>query len=442
MLIVSSCADDPGGGAVPDTGPDSLGLTDVTVSFDGSAEAELPFVAKGDAPPWNPEACDLRWTYSRPEGGLPSSLAVDAKGNVYAAGTGRLHRITPGGTFDWTWPPLPSDLGIPGEQLTGAAINAYGTTVVVAGETGRIYAITHLGGTKWTWETGSRIRSTPALGEGTLPLAPQGGFVAAVSDDGLLHILRDEGSQAVPSTTPVDVGAPGDLPPSVTILDDGTLRVRTGERLTALSPQGTVAWTWSPPPGDGLVAGPAVASDGTVRVVIGHEPVPGGLFESFGVGTWDADGGLVIERATDLSSDRVVGLAMGPEDQVVLTAGSRVQTWSAGGQLLWRVFGDFVPASPPSLSTGGLAILGASPHAVVIVDENGQIHWRHDLEGELAAGAPVVGDDGTTYLHLGASVVAIHCGATGPAASRWPRYQGTARNSGRPAPPPTGASPP
>lgn len=432
-LLLASCGD------APATSPSDAGfdaLPDTVVAFDGSIEPELPYVPTGDAPPWDPAACDLRWTYTRPEGGLPSSLAVDAKGNVYAAGAGRLHRIKPAGTFDWTWPPSASELAMPGEQLTGAAINAYGTTLVVAGETGRVYAITHLGGTKWTWDAGAPIRSTPALGEETLPLAPQGGFVAAVDDDGRLWVLRDEGSQAVLAAMALDVGAPGPVPPTITILDDGMLFVRTAGRLTAASPQGVIGWAWSAAEGDALVAGPAVASDGTLRVVVGHGATPGGQYEGFGVGTWTPAGELIVERPTDLANDMVVGLALGPADEVVLTAGTRVQSWTPGGQLLWRVFGDFVPASPPSLAAGDLTVVGASPHAVILVDENGEIHWRHELDGELAAGAPVVGDDGTTYLHLGSSVVALHCGAPGPAPSRWPRHQGTARNAGRPAPTP------
>lgn len=432
-LLGGACATDPApqGTAAQ---PGDAAVPDVIVSFDGGAEPDVPHTPRGDAPAWDPNACDLRWTYTRPEGGLPSPLSVDEKGNVYATGAGVLHRITPAGTFDWVWPPSPDGLAVPGEQLTGAAVNGYGTTIVLAGESGRIYAVTHLGGTKWTWDTGARIRATPALAEPGLPLTPTGGLVAAVTDAGLLVLLRDEGSEAVPASSAVDVGVPGAMPASVTILDDGTLRVRTEGRLTAVTPQGEVLWTWAPDAGGGLVAGPAVGQDGTLRAVVGHGQQTGGQYDTFALATWSADGDPAPERALGLADDRVQGLVTGPGDEAVLTTSSRIQAWSGAGDVLWTLIGDFAPGAPPALSQGGLTAVGAAPHTVLVLDEGGAIRWRHDLDGDLAVGAPVVGDDGTTYLHLGPHVVAIHCGSAGPAASRWPRYQGSARSTGRPSP--------
>ena len=434
-LVLTSCAGADDRDAVPaaDTGSLPDAASDAIPSFQQDTH-DTQTAAASDAPAFDPAACDLRFTYTRPEGGLPSPLAMDPKGRVYAAGAGRLHSIRPDGSFEWTWPDDPSELTSPSEQLYAPSLNGYGTTVLVGGESGRLYAITHLGGTKWVYDAGSPVRVAPASAEPALPGVPQGGLVFIVTDDGRLHVLRDDGSNATLLHDTLDVGTPGASAPGIAVLDDATVRVRTETRLVAAAAGGAELWSWDAEEGATLLAGPAVAKDGTLRVALGRVPVGAGRFDQVTVATFDDGGVAIIERDLGLSADTVRGMAFDDDDRLLVTTATRLQAWSPGGELLWRVFGEATPSTAPAAAEGGLSVYGAAPHSLVVIDLNGQLHWQLDTEGTLASGAPLVSADGTIYAHLGSTVVSIHCGSPGPARSRWPRYQGNAASSGRPTP--------
>ena len=64
-------------------------------------------------------------------------------------------------------------------------------------------------------------------------------------------------------------GVGGDGGPSIG--PDGTVYVGSGERITAVAPDGTIRWTFvEPTNGQGVIAGPTVGPDGNIYVVARH----------------------------------------------------------------------------------------------------------------------------------------------------------------------------
>jgi outer membrane protein assembly factor BamB len=107
---------------------------------------------------------------------------------------------------------------------------------------------------KWRFEVqGQYILQPPAV-------APDG-TVAVVSSLGHLYSLTPEGQLRwmVP-------GIGGDGGPSFG--PDGTVYVGSGERITAVAPDGTIRWHFDEPTsGQGLIAGPTVGPDGNIYAV-------------------------------------------------------------------------------------------------------------------------------------------------------------------------------
>jgi len=112
--------------------------------------------------------------------------------------------------------------------------------------------------------------------------------------------------------------------------------------------------------------------------------------------------------------------------------------FASTGEVLARHFENFTDVPAPVQTADKLVFSSSLPHWIHVMGLDGEVLWTLDLEDSirgvteatLAPSSPLVGPDGTVFVHAGNSVVALICTGAPPAAVTWPRHGGNDRNTG------------
>jgi outer membrane protein assembly factor BamB len=187
--------------------------------------------------------------WSRSVGGIPS-VVLGPDATIYT-GTAA---VTPDGTQEWT-------TSLPGAQSDSPAIAQDGTIYATGNW---LYAFSADGTNLWINNTNYFLSSSPAVGQdGTIYIATfGGGTLCAISPSG---VLRWQTAFAPNNPT----NAPS---PAVPAIDTaGTIYYPVFNALYAVSPAGSIQWTFSPGDGSQTQTSPAIGPDGTIYVTFGSK---------------------------------------------------------------------------------------------------------------------------------------------------------------------------
>ena len=187
-----------------------------------------------------------KWA-SRFDATIFASPAVGRDGTIYCGcDDGKLYALNPSnGLKKWTFNTGAYSIS------ASPAIDANGTLYLGVGsvQNPKFYSISTNGATNWIFTTGSRVRSSAALGaDGTIYFG---------CDDGKFYALNPDGTQrwAFPAG-----GAVGSSP---AVASDGTIYFGCDDgNLYALDGNGNLLWTFQT--GDDVFASPAIGPDGTI----------------------------------------------------------------------------------------------------------------------------------------------------------------------------------
>jgi hypothetical protein len=216
----------------------------------------------------------------------------------------------------------------------------------------------------------------------------------------LLALLRPGGStRFFPGIRPQYYGAP-------VIADDGTLYTGNGAGLVALTPLGTVKWSYA---GAGS---PTLGADGTIYTLSGSRLL---ALNPSGMLMWSAP----------LPNDPMTQLAIGPDGSFYYGSVDRHLTaLSSTGEFLWRFFTGDQMHSPPAIADDGTVYAGGNKLFALAPD--GTLRWNYTSSGMSFSGTtPAVGSDGGVHFSAPQGVVALNADGT----ERWtyPLYEGTRR---------------
>ena len=185
----------------------------------------------------------VKWTL--PGDGF-SDPAIGADGTVYDESQTDVLAIAPDGTQRWATPI---------DAVNGGALVIGGDGTIYAGGSTVVLAVDSTGHPQW---------SVPAPGGENVPvvLGPDGTLYAGTGTGEVLSIDATAGTQTWSYTTPSTIGG-------LAVGGDGTVYAMSwGGTLTAVTPAGGLAWSFTaPPPGDDntdYVTPPALAGDGTI----------------------------------------------------------------------------------------------------------------------------------------------------------------------------------
>lgn len=224
-----------------------------------------------------------------------SSPAIGSDGTVYIGSrksdysNGKLNAIAPDGTYKWGY-----ITGSPGIDISSPAIGPDGTIYV--GGDHALYAINPDGSEKWKCTIFNlNSLSSPAVGkDGTIYIAgrntnqlhavnPNGtikwnsflsGMVSAsptIGSDGTIYIGVADGGPGFCAINPTDGSIKWKLTTipkiyysTAAIGPDNKIYVGAGNELYAISPEGSVLWSY--PTGNGIWSSPSIGSDGTIYI--------------------------------------------------------------------------------------------------------------------------------------------------------------------------------
>gem|GEM_PF-6234611 len=224
------------------------------------------------------------WTWSSPALGSDGTIYFGSreKGATRDWENGKLYAINPDNTVKWET--------VVGTPSTTPAIALDGTIYTGTGG-GYLYAVNPDGSVKWIFEPGYKhwLESHPAIGmDGTIYLGMRdytGYGLFAISPDGLKKWIFYTGS--VIKTAPV-IGA------------DGTVYGGAGDTFYAVSPDGTLLWSYELE--DGVQTGSAViGSYGTIYFTASDKRVY--ALNPHGTLKWSFDVGDTVEKAPALGHD-------------------------------------------------------------------------------------------------------------------------------------------
>jgi outer membrane protein assembly factor BamB len=305
--------------------------------------------------------------------------------------------------------------------LTAVALAVVAALLLIPGTVAAVRAdTTPVSGTspgvvKWRFQvSGQYVLHRPAVGpDGGVVVASSTGDVYSLTAQGVLRwIVRSVGGEGGPSIGP-----------------DGTTYVASGNRITAIAPNGSIRWTYTEPSaGQGVIAGPTVGPDGKIYVIsdfgglgaFALSPAGQLLWSNLGNPTFSEYGQLgaeIVFSSTRLfaafdeygvASSTMFGLSLGGTQQwaralggsddmfmqqqrqpaigrdgsLYLTAMGGANGWGlrrvdpTNGDVLW----NYSPwpsngMSPPSVGPNGSAYFSRSLAYLDSVTSNGQLRW-------------------------------------------------------------------
>ncbi len=468
LAFAAACGSDgnplPPADVPPETGDACIGCSN-TDSIDVADIPVGPF-------------CTVAWSWKSIEAsGATAHLARNKQGLIYASAFGRLYALGDAGHEDWVWPdddidaspvsPVEAQLGTPS-----------------IGEEGRIYIGTrgeggweddperkppqviclNKGGTgRWAFDVNAPVRAAPTV------LLRQPGLnqtdVLVLTEEGTLYKLHDFNQDSVFRRWSIpDDPAPGahsfnPLPGAQVLADEreGVEPVAWVLGVDSVSlvrwwkedvddieiELAEIAWTVPLPEATEATSNPLLDADGIFHFGAGTNRQGDGIYETVRILSLDRDGTWVDSPdgvSPALGATAITGLTEGLGGTwIVGTSNNGVAIlFAATGEILARHFENFTDVPAPVQTADKLVYSSSLPHWIHVMGLDGEVLWYLDLEDsfggvidpELAPSSPLVGPDGTVYVHAGNSVVALSCTGAPPASVTWPRHGGNDRNTG------------
>ncbi len=337
----------------------------------------------------NPEG-SLKWTFLT-KGAVSSTPAVGADGIVYVGSSdGNLYAVNPDGSMLWKFTTTGS--------ISQPVILADDGTVYVSSDDYKTYAVyssspgpaksawpmyqrdaRHTGNTAYKWVvitgfTGSWVRSSPALRpDGTIYVGDMNGRLYAISPEGTIKWSYNTLSAY---TSPAVSAGAGYF-----------VYVGSGDKLFCLDSGGNPTWP-SPFTTGGAVSSPAVCADG--NVVVGSQDHK--LYKvnvDTGTEMWHYTAGSSISGSPVIGPDGTIYI--GSDDAVfhaVTPAG--VQRWTHPflGLNWW---------TSAAIGAGGTVYVGAQ-NKLYAFNPDGYEKWPAFVAGGELTSSPAIGPDGTIYV--------------------------------------------
>jgi outer membrane protein assembly factor BamB len=325
-------------------------------------------------------------------------------------------------TFDTSIVPTPDPVFGNSDIQSSAAVGPDGTAYIGL-HNGTLFALRDPAGAgnqlaaRWSFHPpgGSSWHATPAIGrDGTVYV----GFStnsASTDAQGTLYALRAPTAGIDPVVLwSADLG-PGRETSSPTIGPDGTIYAMGGEgRLSAITPDGDVAWTANA--GPTLKASPALGPDGTVyvssmngKLYAIEPPMHGGTTGTvrwtFRFAEYPGKGQPVVSHSPPAGADGIGSGAsptIGPDGTIYVGANnSNFYAVSPDGQLEWLFQADREIAgiwSTAALSADNSTLyFGANKGGVYALNrEDGSLRWQYPIVGSIYS-SPAVDATGTIY---------------------------------------------
>jgi outer membrane protein assembly factor BamB len=230
----------------------------------------------------------------------------------------------------------------------------------------------------WTYETGSDVRSSPALSpDGTVLFGSDDGYLYAVDGTGALLWRTSLGAgvicaPVIDSDGAVYIGTlTGELY-QVTV-DSASLDVTTSR-----FPDG--------PFGGKVSATPAIAQDGTL-VHGGHDSNVYAFNDDKTV-AWNTSTGMSIDSSPAIGDDG--SIYVGNYD-------GKLYALSSAGELKWSYIVGSDCWSSPAMATDGTVYIASGSGTLAAVGPGGAESWRFTL-GDGSYANPTIGTDGTVFV--------------------------------------------
>ncbi|MDO8557648.1 MAG: PQQ-binding-like beta-propeller repeat protein [bacterium] len=271
------------------------------------------------------------------QSGIDATIALDQSGNLIVPtpyGFFKLSSVN--GSVVWSIPNLLSDGSSPTIAADGT-IYTYGTGAGMPGAA--FFALNPDGTIRWSIDLTAPSRGVPAIADdGTIYFSTQDGFLWALNSDSSVKWKYDLGQSA---TVSVLVGI------------DGTAYVAATTRLFAISPDGTLKWTYDAS-GDYIGNGLAEAVDGTIY--FGTFGPPHSLFAVSSAGT--------LKWTYALASGVDGGVSVGGLGSIYVPSNESIYAISSSGEKHWQYDKpsefNFSFYGTPIISTDGLYLFISS----------------------------------------------------------------------------------
>ena len=283
-----------------------------------------------------------------------------------------------------------------GLAVAAALLLIPGTAAAVRADTGPVSG-TSPGVVKWRLQvSGQYVLQRPAVApDGGVVVASSSGDVYSVTANGVLKwIVRSVAGEGGPS-----IGA------------EGTTYVASGNRITAIAPNGSIRWTYTEPTvGQGVIAGPTVGPDGNIYVISDYGGLGAYALSPAGQLLWSNPGSPNFLEYGQLGAEVVfTSTRLFAAFDEVGVAASTMYGLSLGGAQQWaQTMGgsDDVfmqqQRQPATGANGSLyltAMGGANGWALRRVDPtNGGVLWNYSPWPSNGMSPPSVAKDGTVYF--------------------------------------------
>ncbi len=247
-----------------------------------------------------------------------------------------------------------------------------------------LYAVNSYGGLKWSYlgDLDSQFYASAIVAsDGSLYISNYYRGIYALTPGGKLKWFQFSDIAAIPIATG----------------EDGTVFVKSNGKLFAVSPSGTVKWTYSSPAA--IASSPAIAADGTVYVGCDDSKL-------YAV---NADGSLKWTYTTlnAIKSSPAIGLDGSVYCAVYEASSNRLVLYatSSEGDTLWVYKTDSasnnnegIIASSPVIGADGTIYIGSSANGLLYaINPDGGQKWSYDTSHYIYS-SPAIGADGTVYI--------------------------------------------
>jgi outer membrane protein assembly factor BamB len=405
--------------------------------------------------------CESTWTYVMPESGIASHPVTASDGRTLIAAGDTLRRISATGTSaDDCSPPFKAAgevLGTPTMTTTGIAF--------VGSASGKLYAVSRQCKAKWTAPVNLRAKACEKTGSASFctltsqavreaPALLTDTAIFILDDTPALYRVDDLGAQP-DYRWPFLTSDPDPMPGAAPVIaggqeDTAFVAFPTRRTVVAVNTNGSRRWEFDEllgapggPPERYVTSPLAVTKEGDIVFAAGKPD--GDAFSDLALyrllsTSPDKQARIApgFPRALGLASDAVRGIAIAPDESVVLAmAGNGIIKLDQEGNQLWKFIGDeesLRATSVPALGDDGSIFVTAEPRFVYGIDKDGLRIFRYESPGGgvLDTTSPTIREDGVVLVHFGSELKAYTCDATrGLAVSSWPRYQRNNRSSGR-----------
>jgi outer membrane protein assembly factor BamB len=332
-------------GRSPHVGPASTPTVKWAIPFRSSLRSS-PVIAEDGAVivalkktvyAFEPEDGSTRWDTELPGTIRRNTAAIDETGRIFIGDrANKMWALESDGDTIWDY-----NIGNDGDVASSAAITPSGTIIMAGSFNGIVFALAPNNGAKlWDHPSGATVAySSPALGtDGTIYVGTTKGYLRAINPNGTFKWERYTGGR-IRYAPPV-------------VASDGTIYIGSSAGLHAVSPTGTLLWTFDT---EGRVAAaPALAADGTIYV--GSLGRAGGFLAAFYA--LEPDGDEIWRYQPSGSRNQFRGSPVVDfNGDIYVTSGEKLVSLDADGDLRWQ-FGTLsrrqFPSTPAIAADGTL----------------------------------------------------------------------------------------